>query len=246
MIKLKRPRWHRMSFATWNFGPGDIGDLADMMKKAHVIALQETGDRIRDIMDLLHRKGWKIITGAQPGQASTPLIYNPRRVELIQSSRILLAHAQDAGPGTGPDRIKEKWLIGGLFRDRITGRTFWAYGVHMVTSQGKPKRRKIALAMVGIIRLRIKAITRAIFIGGDWNTVEQSDVMQVILEIRHMRITQTQHTHDNWSPDHIVWRHKKWMRYIRDYDVENGSDHDGVVLDVHFKAKKGWPKEAAA
>jgi endonuclease/exonuclease/phosphatase family metal-dependent hydrolase len=231
--------WHRIKFVSWNFGPGRLEDLLNLMAFAFIIFLQEAGDRAQEIADALHvEKNWKEITGVQPGQSSTPLLYDNGQLILLQISRILLAHAQDAGPGTGPRRIKEKWLIGGQFQDRTTGRKFWAYSVHFVTSQGERKRHLIALAMANRISLRIRSLTQAIFIGGDWNNEETSDVMQSILRIRGMKATAALPSHENRAIDRIIWRIRRWIRLMRTSTEETGSDHRAVVGHFEFKMKR--------
>ena len=239
-------KWFPIKFVTWNFGPGKQRDLLNLLEFAWIVFLQEAGDRVQDIHEVfvvLRRRvdnplSWASITGTDPGQASTPLLFNDDKVLLLKVSRILIAHSQDAGPGTGPRRIKEKWLIGGKFQDRASGRKFWAYSVHFVTSQGEFKRHRIALSMANLVALRIRSVALAIFIGGDWNNLESSDVMQQILKIRGMKATASLSTHGNWKPDRIIWRIRNWIRLMRTRKIENGSDHDAVVGEFEFKAKR--------
>jgi hypothetical protein len=214
-------------------------DLLNLMEFAWIIFIQEAGDRAQDIRDALHiQQTWSVIVGTGPGQASTPLLYDKGQLLLLKMSKILIAHSQDAGPGTGPRRIKEKWLIGGKFQDRMTGRKFWAYSVHFVTSQGEVKRHRIALGMAHRVALRIRSVAQAIFVGGDWNNEESSGVMQVILRIPGMKATAQVATHGNWKPDRIIWRARRWIRLLRTSTFATGSDHLAVVGHFAFKAKR--------
>lgn len=228
--------WVRLTLATWNIGPGRPSDVRLLMADADLVACQEAGDRKTMLRDLATVAGWKIITGNQPGQSSTPLLYDPTVLKLEQTSRVLVAPAQYVGPGAGPDRLKAKWLIGGLFRHVPTGRRFWAYSVHYVATQGKPRRRAVALATSRRILLRVKSLRRPVIVLGDYNALPDSPVLRILLEL--MRLAGDAPSHGRRSIDHAVYTPRRWLKLSSERSVETHSDHRAVVLDYAVRPKR--------
>lgn len=232
-----RRGWSLVQFGTWNIGPGNADDLIDALTRCSMLFLQEAGDRASMIYRVASRRGWKVITGQQAGQASTPLIYDNAVFELVQASRLLLAHRQDVGPGAGPDTLKEKWLIGGLFRHRATGRLFWAYSAHYVATQGKRKRRLVALAMSHKILLRMRSLVRLVMVGADFNTEQGSEVMDALTDNRQVGYSKPLATHGKRAIDRIIWTLKSWLHYLDTEAFDTTSDHRLLVVTQEWQPR---------
>lgn len=241
--------WFPVWFGTWNFGPGTLADLLGLMATFSILAIQEAGDRGRIIAQALSKAGWEGITGPETGQASTPLLYDPTTKLLIRAFRILIAESQDVGPGAGPSQMKQKWLIGGLFRDLQTGRLFFAFSVHFVATQGTRKRRRVALAMARRIGVAIAGFTLAVFVLGDFNTEATSRVARV-LRNAGLRFTQLVDkmlgTHGRRAIDHITWTTRLWIHFVKQWTITTHSDHKALGGEFLFKAKPRWLHRHAA
>lgn len=245
----RRGLWFPIWFGTWNFGPGTLADLLGLMATFTILAIQEAGDRAKVIAQALNEAGWEGITGPEPGQSSTPLLYDPAAHQLVRAFRILIAHAQDIGPGAGPDRLKAKWLIGGLFRDLQTGRLFLAFSVHYVATQGKPKRHQVALATSRRIAVAIARFTLPVFILGDFNTVPTSAVARV-LRRAGLQFTQLAGkilgTHGRRAIDQIAWTPRWWIEFVKQWVIVTHSDHKALGGEFLFKAKRRWLRHQVA
>jgi hypothetical protein len=245
----RRGTWLPVWFATWNFGPGTLADLLGLMATFTILAIQEAGDRGKVIAGALHDAGWKDITGPEPGQSSTPLLYDPAAHQLLRVFRILIAHAQDVGPGAGPSRMKQKWLIGGLFRDLATGRLFLAFSVHYVATQGKPKRHQVALATSRRIAVAVARFTLAVFILGDFNTTPTSPVAR-ILRRAGLAFTQLADkmlgTHGRRAIDQITWTPRPWIDFVKQWVIVTHSDHKALGGEFLFKVRRRWVRRHAA
>lgn len=235
---LARKGWVLVKFGTWNIGPGHPDDLVQAMGRCSMLFLQEAGDRAAMIYRIASRLGWKVITGGQAGQASTPLAYDNSVFELVRVSRLLLAHRQDVGPGAGPRMLKEKWLIGGLFRHRATGRLFWAYSAHYVATQGKRKRRLVALAMSHKILLRMRSLARMVMIGADFNTVQGTEVMNVLTDNRQVGYSKSLATHGKRAIDRIIWTVKAWLALLNTETFDTTSDHRLLVVTQEWLPRR--------
>ena len=235
---LVRRGWSLVRFGTWNFGPGNAEDLLDAMERCSMLFLQEASDRAALIFRVAQSKGWKVISGQQAGQAATPLIYDKLVHELVKPSRILLAHRQDVGPGAGPSMLKEKWLIGGLFRHRATGRMFWAYSAHYVATQGKRKRRLVALSMSHRILLRMRTVARMVIVGADFNTVQGTEVMRVLTDNRKVGYSKPLATHGKRAIDRIIWTVKNWLNLLYTETFDTHSDHRLLVITQEWKPRR--------
>lgn len=230
-----------LTLATWNVGPGTLGDLIRLRRYADVIALQEAGDR-SPLLRSTMRTGWKAVTGVQPGQPSTPLIYDPAALTLLKPSRLLLAAAQDVGPGAGPDRLKAKWLIGGRFLHQESGRRFWLYSTHYVATQGKPKRHRVALAMSSRIALLARRAIRPVFVMGDFNAVPGSAVLRVLKDVGMVLaqlVGRPVPTHGRRAIDGVTWTPRRWIRLTRKWPIVTNSDHRALVADFDLQPKRG-------
>lgn len=245
MSKRRRRRglWLPVRFGTWNFGPGTLADLLGLMATFTILALQEAGDRAKDIAEALLQTGWLEVTGPEPGQASTPLLYDPSAHALVREIRILVAEKQDVGPGAGPSVLKQKWLIGGLFRDLATGRLFVALSVHYVATQGKPKRHRVALAISRRIGVAITRFAFPVFVLGDFNTEPTSSVARV-LRRAGLQFTQLAGkllgTHGRRAIDQVTWTPQWWIEFVKQWVIVTHSDHKALGGEFLFRARRRW------
>lgn len=235
---LVRKGWSLVKFGTWNIGPGSADDLIEALTHCSMLFLQEAGDRASMIYRILTRNGWKVVTGQHAGQSSTPLGYDTSVFELVKVSRLLLAHRQDVGPGAGPSMLKEKWLIGGLFRHRATGRLFWAYSAHYVATQGTRKRRLVALAMSHRILLRMRQATRMVMVGADFNTVQGSEVMNILTKNTNIGYSKPLPTHGKRAIDRIIWVLKSWLALLNTETFDTTSDHRLLVITQEWRPRR--------
>ena len=235
---IRMREWPVLTLGTWNVGNGTLADLFELLAQADALAGQEFGDR-QDWIAELRRRGYGVIEGDEPGQGSTPMIYGPR-LQLLKVKRWLLAPAQKAGRGAGPDTLKQKWLIGGLFLDLETGRKFSLYSVHYVASQQFARRRGIAVAMTNRIRLRLAMLHRAVFIMGDFNIEIDSEVGRLLLKVLNVtdRAGGELDTHGHRSIDLIWWTVRRWIRFVAHRLVRNRSDHHAKLAEFAIRPKR--------
>jgi hypothetical protein len=243
--------WSDLALATWNVGPakhlpaalvdGDGNLLVD------VIAIQEGGDQYDagGIVAQLRAAGYKIITGAEPGQSSTPLSWNPHTLRLVRVKRYLLAARQPVGPGAGPDTLKEKWAIGGLFEHIATGRRFWVFDDHFVASQQHHRRWLVARAMAGRLALLGHRLRHALFDMGDKNAKPGASSLAPLRAagwLLNQTVGRMLGTHGRRAIDQIWWSPRRWIRFLRHQAIATGSDHK--LLIAHFALKpRRRPKE---
>lgn len=231
--------WPSITLAAWNIGKAD--QLPRLF--ADAIALNEAGDQwdAGEIIAQAQAAGFRIITGAKPGQSSTPLAWHPEALELVKVRRFLLAERQYVGPGKGPRMLKTKWLIGGLFRHRATGRLIWIFAVHYVATQGKRRRRRVAIHMSSRIRLFGARVRRPVMVLGDYNALPDSPTLRPLRKagwrVNH-RLGRLLRTHGRRAIDHVWWEPRHWLRFVRHFTVRTESDHDAIVVEFQLKPRK--------
>lgn len=239
-MRAAEVEWEEFVFGGWNAGAGTLEDLLDLFELAAAVAGQEFGDR-REWLNDLRRNNIAVITGRLPGQSSTPLMSDRLELDLVRIRRWLLAPAQFVGEGAGPPRLKAKWLIGGLFRHRASGRLVWLFSCHYVASQQYPRRRAVAMAMSGRLKLRVAGLRHGVFVEGDFNAEIDRKVTRLLLGV--LRPTQLAspkrlRTHGRRGIDLIWWKPKRWIRFVRHFTVANHSDHDAVLAQFLLKPRR--------
>lgn len=233
--------WSPLVLATCNAGDMSVRDAQKVARSADAVCFQEMGDR-RDIKSGL--KGYRILDGnGKPGQASTPLGYDPNVLELVREFNVLLRRASWWGRGTGPDTGKAKWLIGGLFHHLLTRRRVLIASTHLPPTQGVALRRKAAQEMSAGIVKAFAPETAVGFVGMDANCTAGKPGVQPLVDA-HWTWSQAQDptpTHGKRGIDGVWWRERdKRMRYDHTETIATGSDHLAAV--VTFQLLKRAPR----
>lgn len=231
--------WPVLVLGEWNVGPAHTLPLL----RAAAIAFSEAGDQWRHggVIDQARGAGYCIISGSEPGQSSTPLGFHPAELRLIKAERHLLAERQDVGPGAGPDMLKQKWAIGGLFEHIATGRRLWVFAVHYVATQGKPKRHRVALAMTNRMLLLARGFHRPVFMLGDTNAEPTSVTLRAFRKagwLVNQLVGKTLGTHGRRAIDQCWWTPRGWIQFLRHHTVKTASDHDAVVVEFAIRPRR--------
>lgn len=139
-----------MRIASWNMGnrkdPDVLAGLDKLrLRGAHIIGLQEAGDRRRVIDRFADDNGWSAYYGAAvPGAASVPILWNPKIAhQVARGTREVTPQTYVGRLGAGPSTMKAKVWNFMRFQDApvvING--------HIVPSVYLPKRRRIAAAQI--------------------------------------------------------------------------------------------------
>lgn len=139
--------------ASWNMGSRKDAEVLFGLNKlrargAHVIGLQEAGDRHGLIEAFCGDNGWGVYYGADvPGAASVPILWNPKIAhQVARGTRQVTPPTYVGRLGAGPSTMKAKVWNFMRFQDApvvING--------HIVPSVYLPRRRRIA-------RLQIEAL----------------------------------------------------------------------------------------
>lgn len=224
-----------LPIATVNAGKMSVAGIDLVIDAgAEAICFQEMGDR-EDIKRHLGKKGWNLLQGTgKPGQASTPVAFDPEAFELVHEVAILLRKSRFWGIGTGPDTGKAKWLIGGVFKHLATGRYVLIVSAHLPPSQSKILRRRAAVAMTKKIDAELGHYGCLVFVGMDANTETGKPGIAPMEDHGwdwSQRVEPTK-THGNWKPDGVWWHKSNLnrMRYRTTITVRTGSDHMGVIV----------------
>lgn len=240
--------WRTLIIASWNIGPAR--QVPDRLREGDVdvLALQESGDQWGPggMLAKLRAAGFRFITGARAGQASTPLAWSPTALRLVKVKRYLLAESQDGGPGAGPDRVKQKWAIGGLFEILDTGRHAWFFSDHFVASQQHRKRRNIAVGMVNRILLLGHRLRRPTFWLQDANAKPDSPVLEPIRRSGwsvSQLLGRLLGTHGRRAIDMGWWTPRRWIHFLRHSAIATTSDHDLVVIELAINPRRNHQKE---
>lgn len=236
-------RWVELALATWNIGPAKRLPPQLRQRIPAAIALQEASDQWRPggVIALLRAVGYSLITGAAAGQSATPLAYDTARLRLVQVRRYLLAEAQDAGPGAGPDHIKQKWAIGGLFEVLGTGHLVWIFSEHWVASQQYRRRMMIAIHMANRLVLLGHRLRRPMFSMKDSNAVPTSKALAPLRAagwLLNQTVGRMLGTHGKRAIDQVWWESRRWIRFLRHAAYDTASDHDLVVAWFAIKPRK--------
>lgn len=219
-----------LPIGAWNLGNGRLSDVGVY---AAAWVLSEAADQD----DLLHawcdRDGLTMVRPDSPGAASTPVLYDDRRLRYEGLTDVLLAEDQPIGPGTGPDHMKTKRLIAPRFTDRATGRRVVVGAWHRPPGQ-KPgnKREDIATAMAGKVVAQFKGYRGLVWVGGDGNSEPDVDSTRPLRaagwtcdQLAGQRLP----THGAWCPDHLWYRPDDRALFLGHETHETHSDHDILV-----------------
>lgn len=167
----RKSRWVDLTLITANMGGRfDALDLEKLFRHAgpdSVIGLQEGGDRPW-VKRVAEAAGYTYIGGTgDVGQKSTPTLVGPGvDVRLVRWQRLL--GRLFVGSGAGPDFSKPKWWT--RPRLRLKGVPFGASSWHLLASQQKPLRMRLAKVQAGPVLRALRKIRRPFFLLGDINS----------------------------------------------------------------------------
>ena len=222
---------------TWNAGDNGTADnLRNLMSRYDGISLQEMGDR-DGLYDAAHNYGWKSYDGdGQDGKRSTPLIWNPKRLEWKEGYAVKLSDAQTVNPGTGPEKIKTKWAIGGRFHVDGYGDAFRMVSCHLVADSSSGERNDLARKQINRLADLWPDADGACVIAGDLNTGWNTDLVKPLKsdgwKSCHAYEYGPYPTHGDWTPDHIWTRNAKITACGT---IGNKSDHDALWATYDLK-----------
>lgn len=224
----------RLRVCTWNAGNGGSWfDFKALLEEFPIVGVNEGADRqswIDRARDLgrLHWYG-----SGTNGRAATPLFWDPAvtgpHVEKVCEP---LTPRTRRCPGTGPDTVKAKWLIG-VGWDFPGIETRLRVGVmHAASGQSQPCRGDLARRQFrGAAAMWPGAAGPAIIVG-DMNTRWNDDSLD---PFRHKgwraaqgRAGGPHATHGDWTPD------QQWYRNARPTASgvrRNGSDHHAYWVE---------------
>lgn len=221
-----------LTVATWNVGDhGTKDNLKTVMGKAPVICLQEMSDR-DSWYQFAHDKGWKTFNaGGDDGRAATPVFWNPK----VMGEKVETYHKQLSPsthcPGTGPDQVKAKWLIGVAWRYPPIDKWVRVGCLHLVSDSSGGCRRDLAHDEL------VKASTmwkgddgfppNPCIIGGDFNTSWNNSLLKPMKD-KNWKPSQAaaggpKKTHGGWTPDQQWYRNAKVKTHGK---ITTKSDHD--------------------
>ena len=230
--------------ATWNVGNGTLADAGEVMECVAAMALQEASDQTR-MLTALDRAGYGVIRPtAEVGQAATPLVFDPQRLRFVRPVQVLLHPGGPIGPGTGPDHGKPKWLIGGRFVDRITGRHLAICGIHCYAGQRHDPANERASISREMVREAVNVLdpVRGLpILMGDFNALYDTPTVAPLRghgwTCNHL-VGGRVHTHGGWSPDHVWWRKDERIHFVEQRTIANRSDHDALIVTLAVNSRK--------
>jgi hypothetical protein len=229
-----------LTTATWNIGRGTIADARRVLSEAAVVALQEAGDRAT-LLRRLQQAGYRVVKGTgRPGQSATPVVFDPSILRLVRPVAVLMAPRQRVGPGTGPDTMKGKWLIGGQFVLRGTGIRLFVGSTHLVAAQYRARRAHVADRHIRNLVRYVRSISGIRFVLGDFNNRATSSVLAPLRTAgwtSDQIVARQLGTHGNWAPDQVWWKSMRAVRLEEHHTIRNHSDHDALVATVQLSAR---------
>ncbi len=229
---------------TQNWGPGGRwDDFAQMIRQhnPHVIAFQEAGDQAIGLRNIVRQTGYRLLDGNNlPGQASTPILWNPKLLDLDAPMNVLLKRGTRIKTNSGGwMRMKDKYWIGGRFRVEKSRLKFAAGSVHWVYNQDHEPNGQIAIDMSKNMAQRLAPYRDLIFGMGDYNARYSSPRMNP-LENAGWQSAQKAIGEKNTGHgpiDDIKWRsgkppEEKGNRFrVKDgFIIPNSSDHHGLLI----------------
>lgn len=231
-----------LKVATWNVGMGSLADAREVMRDVSAMALQEAGDQAR-LVNALAEDGHVVIRPKEfLGQPATPLIYKPTELRYIRPLQQLMVAGGDIGPGTGPDTVKPKYLIGGYFIHLASRRRVALASTHRFAGQrvGNERYERATVHARRVVDA-LADYTGVPVVMGDWNSVPDSDTLAPLRragwtcdQLEGKRLP----THGGWVPDHVWWRKDERIAFDSHHTIKNGSDHNALIVSFDLKEKR--------
>lgn len=177
--------WVELAVASYNVGDGPeaakMADLTKIARYAHVIGLQEAGDR-RPLLRkfLTSNPEWALFVGRGRGAGKVPILFDASVLTLDpDNSRAVEAWGGgEVTEGAGPEDAGPKMLTHAVFTHEPTGRRVHLLNHHVIASHTRRTRRtrKRQLARRKVAALQALAFDREsgrcrglVFGTGDWN-----------------------------------------------------------------------------
>jgi len=232
----------RLKVATWNIGNGTLANARKIMSEGvAALALQEASDQ-RDLVEALVDDGFEVIRPEeQTGQPATPLVYDPAVLQLRRSIAVLTADSQPVGPGTGPDKMKAKWLIGARFVHLPSRRRIAIASHHRVAGQQHETRHRVALEDARRVAETFVGYRSLVTVMGDWNSTAGDHTLK---PLRHHGWTCNQlvgghvGTHGQWAPDHVWWKKDDRISYVQHRVLtDTESDHRPLLVTFELTSR---------
>jgi Endonuclease/Exonuclease/phosphatase family len=241
--EARRTRPQRLTVATWNIGNGTTADARQIMRQGTAaLALQEASDQARLIQQLRGDGLGVIRPVAEPGQAATPLVFDPEQLLLLRMIVELMVGRRRLNKGTGPETLKPKWLIGGYFLHRPTRRRLAIASTHRVAGQtpdGSTIRDDVAEQHAREIVQHFRGYGGIPIVLGDWNSWPDDDSLRPF-RLADWRTDQALHrrlpTHGKrWAPDAAWWRPDHRIEFLRHRTLDGTrSDHRPLLVDYEI------------
>lgn len=226
--------------ATWNIGDGKgkVRDLHNIARDADVIALQEAGDRGKELAAFLVRHPfWAMYRpNDAPGQASLPFLYRRLLFEVVGSYAEPAVEARNVGPnGAGPSTTKPKWVTRLHLVHKETGRTLHVLNTHMIPSVTRTNlpaaeldaRRKHYADHVDALDAVIAARAGVVVVCADLNAPKGFDLLAPLMA--DLEGWSTAATHGQRAIDHVLYRLGPAISNSGHRVVKTTSDHNAVI-----------------
>lgn len=217
-----------LTVCTWNVGDkGSKDNLRALMDRYPVLCLQECGDR-DNFYDCAWDYGWKCFDGdGKDGKHATPVFWNPEVMGEKVDTYVKMLSPETYAPGTGPDTVKCKWLIGVGWNFPKYDKQLRIGCLHLVSDSGSGKRRDLAHDQLVVASKMWPDAEGFCCIAGDYNTSWNNDLLDPMRN-KHWKPAQggpggPVKTHDGWTPDQQWYRNGK---VSSQGERTNASDHD--------------------
>ncbi|WP_183092896.1 endonuclease/exonuclease/phosphatase family protein [Nocardioides stalactiti] len=181
-----------------------LAGLHSLALRADVFGLQECGDRLKILGRFCTATGWECWTGDEEGSASTPVLWNPKAVEVSRQGTRPATEATNTGRlGAGPDVVKAK--VWNHARVHAPGEDpFVLINGHLPASLYLPRRRALAKKQIADLADMVERREDRIdvVVVGDMNARPNALVLK---PLRRFGMKQRTHqpTHGRRTIDHV-------------------------------------------
>ncbi|MCG1035416.1 endonuclease/exonuclease/phosphatase family protein [Polaribacter sargassicola] len=157
--------------------------LAHSMRffKVDIIGAQEvTYKQLMDMLQLLPSYGYIGVgrEGENNGEFS-PIFYNKTRLKVLKSETFWLSTTPNQVGSKGWDAALPRVVTWALFKDKISGKTFYHFNTHF---DHRGKNARIESAKLLSKKINAIAISEPIFVTGDLNSSPESEAIKTLLE----------------------------------------------------------------
>lgn len=226
---------------------------------AHLVGAQEvTYLQLTDIQKLLPAYNYVGIgrEGGNKGEFS-PIFYKKERLELLEHDTFWLSETPKQIASKGWDAALPRIVTWALFKDKVTGNTFYHFNTHF-DHRGKEARIKSAV----LLSQKIKEIAKKepVVVTGDFNSSPLSEPIKILLEsnlkdpyvtLDKDRVYGPEYSSNGWNVkgksskdriDYIFYSGAVTPVSLQIMDAQRGdsfiSDHFPVIAKVNITAEK--------